>query len=198
MLQAITLLAALVSQGPETASLDRGAIFPEGRYVERSADGALQCENDKAAFISIRVRQVRQLDFLAAAIYEADAGLISLNLDADPELQPLYAIREAESPPPHGQPGDALIGAARITTAGRYADDVFEGSTIGALSLTLRQREDGDIELLELWENDRHGLHSAAAADRVIVTSGPAGRGVLLSSGRELRRFAPCADRPAG
>ncbi len=195
MLHAMTLITALLAQGPAPAALEHGAIFPEGRYVERDADGALQCEDSKAAFVMIRVRQVHRLEFLAAATYEASAGLVSLNLDADPDPQPLYAIREAESPATHGLPGDVLIGAARITTAGRYEDDVFEGSTTGALSLTLRQHEDGDIELLELWENDRRGLHSAAAADRVIITSGPAGRGVLISSGRELRRFGPCPDR---
>ena len=194
MLQAMTLITALLAQGPGPAALEHGAIFPEGRFVERDDDGALQCEDGDAAFITIRVRQVHRLDFLAAAIYEASAGLVSFNLDADPEPQPLYAILEAETPTTHGLPGDVLIGAARITTAGRYEDDVFEGSTIGALSLTLRQRGDGDIAILEMWENDRRGLHSAAAADRSIVTSGPDDRGVLMSTGRVLRPFGPCPD----
>ncbi|WP_233342389.1 hypothetical protein [Maricaulis salignorans] len=188
----MTLIAALLAQGAGPAAPEHGAIFPEGRFVERDDDGALQCEDGDAAFITIRVRQVRRLDFLAAAIYEASAGLVSFNLDADPEPQPLYAIHEAEMPARHGVAGEALIGAARITTAGRYEDDVFDGSTTGALSLTLRQYEDGDIEILELWENDRRGLHSAAAPDRSIVTAGPAERGVLISTGRVLRQFGPC------
>ena len=198
MLQVFAIATALFSQTPGAADLDHGAIFPEGRYVERNAEGALQCVETGAASITIRVRQVQRLDWLVRMVYQAEAGLVSFNLDGNPEPQPLYAISEAELEITDGLAGDILIGAARITTAGRYADSVFDGGTTGALSLTLRPHEDGDFELTELWENDRRGLHSAAAFDRRIVSDSPSadGSGILAATGRALRRFGSCPDLP--
>lgn len=198
MLQTLTLLAALAAQSPDAAGLEHGAVFPEGRYVERDADGALQCANDKAGFITIRVRQVERHDEIIPTFHVGRAGLVSFNLDADPQPQPLYAISDALTPLDDYHPGDTRIEAARITTAGRYTDSVFDGSTTGGLSVMLKQHPDGDIEIIELWENDRRGVRSAALPDRVLVAvnAGFTGGGLLNSDDRVLRRFAACPDLP--
>lgn len=198
MLQTITLIAALVSQNPEAPVRAHGAIFPEGRYVERDAEGAQQCGNDEAARVTIRVRQIEQHDELLPPFHVGRAGLISFNLAASREPQPLYAIREAVTPLDDYEPGNLRIEAARITTAGRYTDSVFEGSTTGGLSVMLKRHDDGDIEIVELWENDRRGVRSAAGPDRVIVAvnAGFSGGGLLTSTNRVLRRFGSCPDLP--
>tara|TARA_R110000868_G_scaffold120773_1_gene320565 strand:+ start:1904 stop:2476 length:573 start_codon:yes stop_codon:yes gene_type:complete len=185
MLQAMTLLAALAAQA--------AAIFPEGRYVERLPSGALDCEAASAAEITIRVRQIERHEELRTDYYTASAGLISFNLDGGRPPY-LYAIREGVTPLGGNFPGNMRIEAARITTAGRYTDSVFEGGTTGGLSAMLTRHDDGDIEIVELWENDQRGVRSAAAPDRIIVAvnAGSTDGGMLASTGRILRQFGAC------
>ncbi|WP_417495680.1 hypothetical protein [Maricaulis sp.] len=176
------------------APLDDGASFPEGRYVERTPGGTLDCTAEHAAFISIRVRELEQDAGGEGIETVGRAGLVSFDLEGKGADRPLYAIRQARFVRNDYYPGDTLIEAGRINVVGHYDNDVFTGGTVGALSLFLRRHGDGDIEIVQLQENDWRGPRSAAAWDHDLVApgNGPEAGGQLLSAPRALRRFAPC------